>query len=382
MRLLNRRIRIKLRIIVKQNAIAFAIFTGWFALNFIIFLGITKSPVTSLLSLFYFVEYPSLWGHFYPVFSEFVIFGLIFTLITVELFRKYNPKETCRLLAAELKNHIIIISYTNLAKRIKYYLDKKGRNNVIIEEDEKKVEDLIQEEQPLIVDEPADRTAILDARIYDASLVLLTEDDIELLFSTIEEIRELNPRIKIIARCFEDNIAAILEKNFKVETLSTSKFAAARIIEKISAIPSKVTGIAEQQQKKCLIIGLNHVSERVGLQLASIGMNFKIIDIPKYEEEGLQSGLKEHIISGDPRDSAFLLSIGIEDFDIIVMTLNDIRYIMLTLSTIRELNKECRIITRVFSDDLAKVLARPPFDAITISSTKEALDYLIQKKVL
>ncbi|NHI94686.1 MAG: hypothetical protein EAX96_19500 [Candidatus Lokiarchaeota archaeon] len=377
---MKKSLSIKIGLILKQNALAFSLFFSWFAINYIVFL-IFSSPLEALLILFYFIEHASYYGHFYPIFSEFVIFGLIFSLITVELFRKYNPKETCRLLAKGINNHIILIGYTNLAERLRQHFEFIGKKYVIIEKDEKKAEELIDLEVPLIIDNPGDRTTLEAANIKEAKLVIIADDDIKLLFLSIEEIREINTKIQIIARCFDNDIAQILDRQFGCETISTSRFAAERI--EIQAKSIRTKGIGAQIKREFLLIGLNHISERLGRSFKKEGRGFKIIDIPEYAEKtDFYTRLKEDVIVGIPWDPQFLYQIGIENYEIIIITIDDIKKVILILNQIREVNKFCKIICRVFSDDIAKIIERKPFEAIPISSSRATLDYLKERRLL
>ena len=377
---MKKNLKIKLGLVFKQNAFAFMLFFLWFIVNYVVF-TIFSSPIEALLILFYFMEHTSLYGHFYPIFSEFVIFGLIFSLITVELFRKYNPKETCRLLAKNMTNHVIIIGYTHLAERIRQNLEKEGKNYIIIEKDEEKAEELIDIEAPLIIDNPGDRSTLEAANIQKAKLVIIADDDLELLFLTIEEIRELNSRIQIIARCFDDEIARILDRQFGCEAISTSRFAAERINIKVKSIRSK--GIGAQIKRDFLIIGLNHISERLGRRFKQDGRSFKIIDIPKYTEKiDFQTRLKNEVIVGNATDRHFLSEIGIEQYEVVIVVVDDLKKVILILNEIRELSKTIKIICRVYSDDMARVIERKPFEAIPISSSKATLNYIKERRLI
>ncbi|MHA1797082.1 MAG: NAD-binding protein [Candidatus Helarchaeota archaeon] len=371
---------IKLKLIFKQNLLAFGIFILWFLINYCVFLILT-SPIEAVLIIFYFLEHSSLYGHFYPVFSEFVIFGLIFSLITVELFRKYNPKETCRLLSSHMTNHVILIGYSHLAERIYDHLRSKDENSVVIENNEEKVEELIDMEAPVIVDNESDKTTLQDANIEKAKLVIITDDDVELLFMTIEQIRELNSRIKIIARCFDDDIARILENNFIVETISTSKFAADRINKHVQEL--NVSEADAQIELNYLIIGANHISERLGNIFNKEGLKFKIIDIPEYaEKDDFQTELSDKIIIGDPMDKSFLMDLGVKNIKIVILVIDDLKRAILILNNIRELNKNCYVISRVFSDNMAEIISKAPFNAIPVSSSKESINYLLERNYL
>ena len=123
----------KLKILITQNIKPLLIVLGWFIFNYLIFLYESSlNYIESLLILFYFRESPTLWGNFYSSMTEFLIFGLVFSLITIELFRKYNPIEACRKFASVLDDHIIIIGYNHLGQRTADYLRGIGKDIIII----------------------------------------------------------------------------------------------------------------------------------------------------------------------------------------------------------------------------------------------------------
>ncbi|MHA1229408.1 MAG: hypothetical protein ACTSPQ_02055 [Candidatus Helarchaeota archaeon] len=115
---------IKIKILLKQNSLVLSIFLLWFIINYFVFYTLTNDLITSLLIIFYFIQYSGQYGSFYPVISEFVIFGVIFSVITTGFYRKYNPEQTSLALARFRKNHVVIIGYSHLGIRIKNYLDQ------------------------------------------------------------------------------------------------------------------------------------------------------------------------------------------------------------------------------------------------------------------
>ena len=191
----------------------------------------------------------------------------------------------------------------------------------------------------------------------------------------------MNKKIKIIARCFEEEIASILDKQFNVETISTSKFATERINQQVLTLRPK--GIGAQIECDYLLIGLNHISERLGKKFRNTDRKFKIIDIPHYlEEEDFSTDLEDDVVIGEPASNKFLTDIGIKDIEVVILLVDDLKKTILILNEIRELNKSCKIISRVFSEDMAQIISKKPFDAIPISSSKETIDWLREKRLI
>ncbi|MHA1266632.1 MAG: hypothetical protein ACTSRS_15460 [Candidatus Helarchaeota archaeon] len=141
--MLNKRL-FKLKILLRQNLVVIIGLICWFVIHIILFYSWTGGNLTSaLLYTFYFDEMPGYYGHFYPFISDFLIFSWILALITMGLYRKYNPEQTCIALSKAMKGHTIIVGYNNLGKRIRTYLRQRKKKYVIIESNRKLVENLI-----------------------------------------------------------------------------------------------------------------------------------------------------------------------------------------------------------------------------------------------
>ncbi len=268
-----------------------------------------------------------------------------------------------------MSEHVVIIGYTNIGRRVVEYLDSLKRSYVLIEKDMSKIENLIEQEKPVVADDPWDEQALKDASIEEAFLVFIAEDDLDVLLLTITRIRELVPRIHIIARVFEDDIAEVLEKTYNVKTISTSLFAANRIKEITKDI--KIT--------KALMVGWNHVSERLSKEWSQSGTDFRVMQEGKEEipADIISTG---KFLDGDPTDLEFLKKISVDQFDLVLILIDDPKRDILVVKRIRELNPHCVIITRTFSDSIGEVLTKTPFESRIISSSKETLDYLAEKE--
>ena len=180
----------KINIIIRQNLSALLIVLIWFLGNYIYFLYETSfNFLKTIHILLFFLNSNTLWGTFYANFTEFIIFGLIFSLITIDLFRKYNPVEACRKFASILNNHVIIIGYNNIARRIADYLSSHEKDFIIIDKDPEAVADIVDAEEPVIVDDGLLLKSLLDAGIENASAVFIMSDHLELLMVACANVR-------------------------------------------------------------------------------------------------------------------------------------------------------------------------------------------------
>ncbi|MFX0070275.1 MAG: NAD-binding protein [Candidatus Hermodarchaeota archaeon] len=360
---------IKIKILLKQNWVAFSIVILWFLVNFLYFSTITKNIAEGGLIIFFFLPHNSLYGNFYAAFTEFIIFGLIFSLITVELFRKYNPCIAAREVAKKYSDHAVIIGYTHIGKRIANYLKEKQIQYVIIENDYDLVEDLVVKENAVVNDTPLNIEALKDAGIERAKVVYVTSNDFEIQVVVNHNVRRLNPRCKLVARIFEDDVAESISKTYNAEIISTSKYASDIILEKI----------LRANYKNVLLIGLNHISLRLikKLKLKNY-VKFQLIE----ENEDLISDYiddSNYIIPGDPKDLTTLQKAGIKEVQCIINTIPDVKDSFLITKRIRELNRNCKIISRFFLDSVAEILEKPPFRSEVISSSHHTLEMMIEK---
>jgi len=285
------------------------------------------------------------------------------------LFRKYNPAIAAREISKKSSDHVVIIGYTHIGKRIADYLKEKEIKHVIIENNYDLVEDLIIKEKAVVNDTPINIEALKDAGIERAKVVFVTSDDFEIQLVVNHNVRRLNPSCRLVARIFEDDVGELISKTYNAEIISTSKYAAEVIFDKIR----------KNNYKKVLLIGLNHMSLR-------LIEKFKPKDYIKFQlieknEDLIRDVLDDmsYIIPGDPKELATLQKAHIEEVDCIVNTISEVKDSFLITKRIRDLNRSCKIISRFFLDSVAEILEKPPFRSEVISSSKGTLDIMIQK---
>lgn len=362
---MNKRIT-KFKIVLKQNLVLFLILSLWYIINYIVFYIITGyNPSKALQYTFYLAELPE-YGFFYATISGFLIFSWIFTLITIDLYRKYHPIQMCIKISKSMKNHTIIIGYSHLGQRVREYIDRLNKTYVIIEDDRILTEDLIDEEEPIVPKKAYDPEIIEDANVRDAKLVLITKNDLETLVVATHNIRAENKDCKIICRCFDDAIAKILEKQLKCETISTSRYACQMISSKIK----------EWGSKDAVLIGCNHITRRLMRKFKAIKLPYKIIEKNRDVVEDIID--EEPIIIGDAKDSDILKEAGVSTTNLIITLMDEVEEVLLITDEIREINKNSHLICRIFHDEVAEVLEKPPFNAHIISTSKNTLQKLIE----
>jgi len=365
---LNKKI-MKTKILLRQNWIAFSILLLWFLIHFIVFYISHGTYSEALQYTFYFKEDEIGYGHFYPIISGFLIFGLVLTLLTVELYRKYNPLQTCLALARSSKDHVVIIGYSHLGQRVREYLQKIGRKYVVIEEDQEVLRELIEREEAVVVKKPHTMDSLDAANIKEAKLVLTTKNDLKTLVIATDLIRDVNKTCRIISRCYNDSIARILEQKSEVETISTSKYACEFIM----------TEIKNWLVKDVLIIGCTNTARRLMSRLRFKGINYKVIE--RDEEKVADIIDEEPITIGDAKDKDLLHKVEIDSIDLILIMIDDPEELLLIADVVRSLNESCHLICRFFHEEFAEILEKSPFNALVISTSRHTLERLIKKGV-
>lgn len=221
---------IKTKILVKQNRVLLFLVFLWFSVSFIIFS--LQLPLKEAIEQTFFLNdsiESNYFSHFYGNWSGYILFGVVIAFLLTGFYRKYNPMQVSEMMAREMSNHVILIGYTHLSMRMVEHLKKTGEGYIVVEPEKSLVEELIEDEEPVIVEDPKDVETLKEANVDKAKAVLITVDDIETSVVVSKRVRDLNKECKIIARCYHDDIADVLE-HFDVEVISTSKWALEKIL--------------------------------------------------------------------------------------------------------------------------------------------------------
>lgn len=364
----------KFKIVLKQNIHALLIVLVWFASNLIYFWWATGDIIESLMVVFFFVPGEGVYGFFYDSFTEFIIFGLVFSLITVELFRKYNPEITAREVSKKLEDHVVLIGYSNIAKRLDEFFEFRDIPHVIIEKNMEIIEDLVLHEEPVIHDDALNVRTLKDAGVEKAKAVFVMADNLEVQMVVNYHIRRLNSDCIIVDRIFQDAIGELISETYNTTLISTSKYASDNILEKIK----------EHHYKNILMIGMNHISLRLARAFKKMeNINYTIIEEDEEIIEDMTGNLTDpHLVMGDPKEISTMKEVKIGEVDCVLNLIKNVTNSVLIAKRIRELNPKCKIISRIFQESIAEMLEKPPFNCEVISSSRATLEILIKKEIL
>lgn len=260
MNLLNAFIGIHLKL--KQYKLQFIFFFLFWLIGFTYFL-ITEAGY-NIWRIFLFsitVGIPSDIGDFgqfyvlvWPILLEVIFFGFIMG----ELFEKYNPIITSRILASHKRNHAIIIGYHHLSERIIEYCIENKKQFCLIEDSEELVEDLLNAKHPVVIGDATETTSLELASARYAKEVFINMDDARTAIICTEKIRKMNPDCQIYVRAFADHVQEYLRGSpLNAFSFSTSKWA----MEHIHEWTKNKTGGA-------IVIGRDNLTHRIAYHIS------------------------------------------------------------------------------------------------------------------
>jgi hypothetical protein len=227
----------KLKILIADNKIPLLILFSWFALGFLVyFFGLHLSGREAFKACFFFKNPDDRFSSAYNTWSQGIIFGVLFSLLTQNIMEKYNPERGCRMMAKEMHNHIIVIGYSHLGERLVSFLREKKIPYCLIEKDKEKTDELLRLGEPVVTDDARERDALDDANVREAKAVILASNNLETALLVTKRVREINRACMIITRCYRDDLAEIIETLGANDVISSSKNAFEDILKKLSSL--------------------------------------------------------------------------------------------------------------------------------------------------
>ena len=360
-----RRRAIQLRIVLRSNRGIFFLVFLWFAVMYGLLLNSGMDP-TQAGRVICFLEQAnnSQVGFFYQSMTDIVFFGLVVSVLLVDVQRQVRPEITSRVLASEMHDHAVIINMSNLGRRAFDLMCEHHIPVAVLDPDAALIDDLIHDGYPCAVNSGRHATDLDDVNVAKAKLVFVTCDDLEIVPVVCNWVRRANPTCTLLARCHEDEIGEVLAKRYKASIVSTSKLAAEFLKEYA----------ARQTVRRCLIIGCEQLGRRMIPVLKSMNIEFAfLVDSPDEVED-----LVDHntFLFGPSHDLDLLDAAGARSCELVILTEDSLAKALITVDRIRQINTGCRIVCRVYHDDSADMLSSPPFRCDVISTSRYTVDRL------
>lgn len=217
---------IRLTLFLRQSRLGFALLALWFTLGTAAFRHWDHVPLReAFLCGIYLRFHPSPFSDFYSFWGQCVLFGIIVTIFILQAMQRYNPLEGSRMLAREMKNHVIVVGCGHLGGRLVEHLRQTAVPYVLIEKDAIAVDDLIRAGEPVIVDDAKQASTLSDAGVERAHLLVITSNNLETALLVTKRARDRNKKASIVVRCYFDEFTEILESLGATEVISSSKSA-------------------------------------------------------------------------------------------------------------------------------------------------------------
>ncbi len=225
---------IKAKIILKDNRAVLVVLGCWFLFGFMMFSWLYRLPLTEAVkACLFFEEAHGDFAYAYTIWTQGIIFGITFSLLFQNILQKYNPERSCRMFAKELRDHVVVVGHSHLGRRLVQHFREHEIPYCIIEKDRGNVDDLLREGEPVVVDDAKQEDALADSNVAGARVVILASNNLETALLVTKRVRDCNKECMIVARCFQDEFAEVLESLGANAIISSSKDAFDNILRQL-----------------------------------------------------------------------------------------------------------------------------------------------------
>ena len=363
----QRQKKIQWRLAIRQNRWLLNLIAIWLIVSALLLIA-TGHPLGETLQILCFLQPDSShFGFFYESMTDFVIFGLVISVLLVDVQRQVRPEATCRVMAEELTRHAVIVSFTNLGRRSWQLLRDHDVPVAVIEPDPAKLELLIREGYPCLTGTGRSQADLDAVNIEQARLVMICSEDLESAAVICSLVRKRNPRVELIARCADDDIGEVLAKRYQATVVSTSRVA--------SLFLRQVLG--KHNTEHCLLIGGGQISRRMIPILQELKVPFSVVVSSADQVVDLVG--PDQFVVGRFHDDLVLEQAGVLETDLAILTDDDFSQALTTVDHVRGLNLHCKIVSRVFMDDAADLLSADPFGCEIFSTSRQAVEQLLNQ---
>ncbi len=142
--------------------------------------------------------------------------------------RRLRGKEWEMAVASTFNNHIVLVGLGHLGYRVAVQLNDLGQEVVAIEISPKPdlLENIRKSGIPVIEDDGTRESVLVAAGVARARTIMLCTQDDSLNLRMALKARNLNPKIEVVIRIFDDDFAESLQSQFGFRALSATGMAA------------------------------------------------------------------------------------------------------------------------------------------------------------
>ena len=219
--------------------------------------------------------------------------------------RRRSERSWTTMLANSYKDHIVLVGCGRLGYRTFLLLRKMGEAVVVIERDEHNqfLEELRRDGSPIIIGDARREALLRDVNIEQArSIILATDDDMANLETALDA-RKLNPKIRVVLRMFDQNVADKVSTGFNIHLAMSQSFISAPSFALSALEPSIEHGFVISNRvlvmQRWLVRSEGPLNGRtVGEVVDTYGLNI-VEHRPVGEEPILIPSLKTKLKAGD-----------------------------------------------------------------------------------
>jgi len=193
----------------------------------------------------------------YPIFGFLLIGEGVVRLALLMFSRRHGMKEWMRVMASTYRDHIVVCGIGKLGTRVIEQLVSAGLPVVAVEKDEaaRFGPHVRAMNVPLVHGDMKDDGVLATAGIPLASVVIIATNDDMANLEVALDARRMNPKIRVVMRLFEQNIAQKISNAFLVDVAFSASHLAAPIVAAMS-VGGKVLA-------STVIAGVPHVTAEV-----------------------------------------------------------------------------------------------------------------------
>jgi len=178
--------------------------------------------------------YLELMSGVYPLFGFVLVGEGIVRLGMLMISRKEGEKEWMKVMASTYRDHVVLCGLGHLGFRVLGQLLQSGTPVVAIERDERGrfLDEAKRTGIPILVRDMKDDQALVDAGVEHAHVIVIATNDDMANLEVALDARRMNPKIRIIMRQFDQQIADKLrEAKLIDEAFSSAALAAPMVAE-------------------------------------------------------------------------------------------------------------------------------------------------------
>ncbi len=215
--------------------------------------------------------YIALVSAIYPLLG-FLLFGEgIIRLTLLLLSRRRREKEWMRVMASTYRDHVILCGLGHLGYRVIQQLIASDVPVVVLEHNatSRFVANTKELNVPVLIRDMKEDQALIDAGVQHArAIIIATNDDVANIEVALDS-RRLSPKIRVLMRLFDQQIAAKIAKAFLVDVAFSSSTLAAPMVAAMSLESSVLTSyVRDGVQQVIAEIRVDPTSALVGMTAA------------------------------------------------------------------------------------------------------------------